>query len=296
MKPQVAIILGPTASGKTDLSVQIAKHLNTEILSFDSRQFYKEMNIGTAVPSKEELSQVKHHFIQHLSIHDTYNAGKYAEEAEDKLKDVLDRKGTAVMVGGSGLYLEALLFGFDPLPTDENLRNELNQIYEAEGLQVLQELLTKLDPEALESIDHQNPIRVTRAIEIIQLTGKPLNEAQSGRRKEKELFFTPRIFSPVWNRVQLYKRINKRVDLMLENGLEEEVRGLYSNKNLRSLQTVGYTELFDYFDDKISREEAIRLIKRNTRRYAKRQLTWLRKVDDVTYLEQNFFDDFLKKW
>lgn len=291
------IVLGPTASGKTSLAIEIAKYLNTEVVSFDSRQFFKEMSIGTAVPSKAELSEVKHHFIHHKSIHDDYNAGMFAKEAEDGVNEILETNDTVVMVGGSGLYIDAYLYGIDSPPSDSAVRNQLAATLKEEGLEVLVQELKALDPEAYSSIDKQNPVRVQRALEIIKTTGAPLSRSKKEHKKLRDdLPFQPLIISPKWEREQLYTRINKRVDLMIEEGLEDEARLLSEYRLLKNLQTVGYREFFDFFDNRISKEEAIRLIKRNTRRYAKRQLTWLRNKEEIIELKQPFFEHFKKYW
>lgn len=286
--------MGPTASGKTGLAIQIAKHFHTEIISFDSRQFYKEMSIGTAVPSSEELKEVKHHFIQHLSLDTDYNAGQFAKDAERKLKHLFESHDYVVLVGGSGLYIDALLYGFDSPEVDEKIRQQIQRKLESQGLEHLQHELFEKDPETHQKIDLNNPVRVTRALEIIYITGEKLPATHARQRKKRDLFFEPFLVAPQWERSDLYDRINKRVDHMLESGLEEEAKKLHPKKHLKNLQTVGYQEFFEFFDGKIDREEAIRLIKRNTRRYAKRQLTWLRKEQDLNFLSPPFFQSFLK--
>ena len=286
MKKHLIVITGATASGKTSLAIQLANHFQTEILSADSRQFFKEMNIGTAKPTLEELKQAKHHFIDTLSIHDEYNVGEYERDAGVLLKELFQKHDTVIMAGGSGLYIKAVCEGLDHFPkVDDKFRTELRQLVEEKGIEVLQEELKELDPVYYNEVDLQNPQRVIRALEICRGTGKAYSSFRTSTDAERP-FKTTKI-AIKWEREQLYDRINRRVDLMLEAGLEQEAKSLFPFKHLNSLQTVGYKEWFDYFDNKTDREEAIRLIKRNTRRYAKRQMTWLRRESDIHYFEAN---------
>ena len=276
------IITGPTAIGKTGLAVFIAKFLKTEIISFDSRQFYKEMKIGTAVPTDEERAQVPHHFIQNLSIHQDYTVGDFEKDALQKLEELFQKHDTVVMVGGSGMFEKAVTEGLDEFPEiDKSIREELNQEFENQGIEPLQNELQQVDPEYFEQVDINNPVRIIRALEIYRGTGKPFS---SFRKKQT----APRNFNLIkigleLPREEIYERINRRVDLMMEEGLLEEVQSLYEFKHLNSLQTVGYKELFDYLDGKTELDFAVDEIKKNTRRYAKRQLTWYRKDENIKW-------------
>lgn len=276
------IITGPTAIGKTGLAVFIAKELNTEIISFDSRQFYKEMKIGTAVPTEEELAEVPHHFIQNLSIHDEYSVGDFEKDALEKIEELFQKYDSVVMVGGSGLYEKAVTEGLDVFPeVDASVREELIKDLNEFGISNLQEELKISDPEYYEKVDLNNHQRIIRALEICRGTGQTFT---SFRKNNLE----PRNFNVIkigleLPRQEIYDRINQRVDLMMDSGLLDEVKSLYKFKNLNSLQTVGYRELFDYLDGKISLNFAVEEIKKNTRRYAKRQLTWYRKDEKVKW-------------
>jgi tRNA dimethylallyltransferase len=276
-------VVGPTAIGKTALGIQLAKHFDTEIISADSRQFFKEMEIGTAVPSTQELNEVPHHFIQHKSIFEPYSVGDFEKEAILLLNDLYQKKDVAVMVGGSGLYVDAVISGLDEFPeVDPHIRETLNQELETNGLELLQKELKQLDPEYYKTVDLENPHRLIRALEVCRATDKPyssfLNQ-QKPERPFKSLYIG--IDAP---REVVYDRINTRVDFMMEAGLFEEAKKLYSHKKLNALQTVGYKELFEYIDGKCSLEFAISEIKKNTRRFAKRQLTWLRKNESILWV------------
>ena len=284
MKNYLITIIGPTAIGKTALSIKIAKHFNTEIISSDSRQFFKEMYIGTAVPSDLELSEVKHHFIQNISIHTEYNVGQFERDSMELLQELFKKHQIVVMVGGSGLYVDAVLKGLDNFPDvnpeiRENLKKELGLF----GISHLQDQLKKLDPVTYEKIDLENHQRVIRALEICIGTGKPyasfLTEATAKRN------FTPIKIGLTADRQIIYDRINQRVDIMMEEGLLEEVKELVTYKKLNALQTVGYKELFLYLNNEIPIETAIEEIKKNTRRFAKRQLTWYRKDDEIKWFD-----------
>jgi len=275
MKALVLAILGPTASGKTALAVQLAQALKAEVISADSRQFYQEMRIGTARPSISELAGVPHHFLGSHSIHAPLSAGAYEREALPLLENLLQRHVIPIVSGGSGLFVKALLEGLDDLPSDPSLRQLLQQRLDEEGLAVLQQILRKADPLYYASADVQNPVRVLRALELIQITGQTIDSLHGTSLKVRDFdVFKVAIAMP---RALLYQRINLRVDQMMERGLLDEVQQLMPYRHLQALQTVGYTELFDHLDGKHSLQEAVHLIKRNTRRYAKRQLTWLRK-------------------
>ncbi|MFT5166978.1 MAG: tRNA dimethylallyltransferase [Saprospiraceae bacterium] len=272
----LVVIGGPTASGKTGVAIKIAQHFRTEILSADSRQFYREMSIGTAKPTAKELATVKHHFIACTSIHENLTVGEFERQALALLDQLFQDRDIVVLTGGSGLYIRALCEGLDQFPeVPAEVRIDLIDRFEKEGIEFLQKELAERDPAYYKIVDIHNPQRLIRALEVCIASGVPY----SNFRKETHAI---RPFKTIniqleWERATLYDRINQRVELMLKNGLIEEARSLYSLQQLNALQTVGYQELFDYFDNKISLEEATELIKRNTRRYAKRQLTWMRK-------------------
>lgn len=270
------IVGGPTASGKTNVAAALARHFGTEVISADSRQFYRAMRIGTARPLPGELLGVPHHFLGHLALEETWSAGTFARAAEPVLQDLLQRHGTAVMVGGSGLYLDAVRFGLDALPpADEALRARLQQRLCAEGLPALTDDLRRLDPATWERIDRHNPHRVVRALEVCLVTGRPYSAQRSGQTLRTDL----RIVHIALDlpREELYQRIDARVDRMVADGLVEEARSLLPYRHLNALQTVGYRELFAHFDGAMALERAIDLVKQHTRNYAKRQLTWLRR-------------------
>jgi tRNA dimethylallyltransferase len=281
-KKQLIVIAGPTASGKTLLAIEVAKSLKTEIVSFDSRQFYKEISIGTAKPSPEELNEIPHHFIGHISIEQEYNAGEFEEDAIKKLDELFLKYDQVVLTGGSGMYLDAVLYGFDILPKiDTAIREKLEKLYEEEGLENLRIMLRKLDPEHYNNVDLHNPHRIIRALEVSIATGIPYSSQRKGTKKERN--FTPILFGIDVEREELYQRINDRVLQMMKNGLVDEVRSVEHLQHLNSLQTVGYKELFDHFKGKTDLATAIGLIQQNTRRYAKRQMTWFRKYEEMKW-------------
>lgn len=289
-KPLLVSVIGPTAIGKTSMAIAIAKGLNTEIISADSRQFYKEMNIGTAVPSKEELNEIKHHFIQNKSIFNEYNVGDFEKEAIEFLNKKFFSNNSEktfscfVMVGGSGLYVDAVLKGLDYFPEiNPQIRRDLNSKFKEKGIEYLQNQLKKVDPEYYKQVDIQNPHRLIRALEIYVGSGKPYSSFLNQESKKRN--FKNVIIGLAANREIIYERINRRVDIMIKSGLIEEAKSLFPHKDKNALQTVGYRELFDYFDGKISKEKAIEEIKKNTRRFAKRQLTWYRKNPDVHWFD-----------
>ena len=280
---KLIIVQGPTASGKTALSIALAKHFNTEIISGDSRQFYQEMIIGTARPSIEELSMVKHHFISSHSIHNEFNTADFSREARVLCEKLFESKDQVILVGGSGMYLDALTFGLDEIAADKRIRKSLTQIFEHEGLAVLVDDLREKDPEYCLSADLKNPVRVIRALEVIRMTNQPYSSLRKGFKND--LPYDIVRFSIAWKREDLYDRINLRVDEMLTNGLVDEVNGLQQFKSLSPLKTLGYSEIFEVFDNKCSLETAIENIKQHTRNYAKRQMTWLRRYSSVHYLD-----------
>ncbi|OGS74064.1 MAG: tRNA (adenosine(37)-N6)-dimethylallyltransferase MiaA [Flavobacteria bacterium RIFCSPLOWO2_12_FULL_35_11] len=284
MNNYLITVIGATAIGKTALSITLAQHFNTEIISCDSRQFYKEMNIGTAVPSAEELEGAPHHFIQSISIFDHYSVGQFEKDALKKLDELFLKNNIVIMVGGSGLYTNAVLEGFDDFPNiDPEIRQKLNKQIENGELEILQNQLKNLDPESYQTIEIENPHRLIRALEICLGTGKPYS---SFKNKDK----TKRNFIPIKigltaDREVMYDRINQRVAMMLQEGLLDEAKKLYPHKELNALQTVGYRELFDYFDGKCTLEFAVEEIKKNTRRFAKRQVTWNKKDESIQWFD-----------
>lgn len=284
-------IVGPTAIGKTALSIQLANHFNTEIISADSRQFFKEMSIGTAAPSPEELAAAKHHFIHHKSIHDNYNVGTFEKDALQLLDELFKKKDIVVMVGGSGLYVDAVTKGLDDFPeVDASIREQLNEQLASEGLESLQNKLKSLDIQSYNRIAIDNPHRVVRALEICIGTGQPYSSFLN-----KDKFKRPFNIISIGltsERAIIYDRINKRVDQMIDYGLIEEVKSLQRFQHLNALNTVGYSELFKYLNGEWTLEFAISEIKKNSRRFAKRQLTWFKKDTNITWFE---FSDTLEQ-
>lgn len=282
MGKTLIVIAGATGSGKTDLSIAIAQHYAAPIISTDSRQFYRGIPIGTAQPDKEQLKAVEHHFIASHDLKQDFNSGAYEQEALARLEQLFQKHDYVVAVGGSGLYIKALCEGMDSLPeADMALREELQQQLKSEGVDAMAERLRELDPAYYEVVDRKNPARVVRALEVCLQTGKPYSSLRTGERRERP-FNIVKIATDM-DRAVLYERIDRRVDIMIEQGLEQEARAVYHLRELNSLQTVGYREMFDYFDGTISLEEAIELIKRNSRRYAKRQMTWLRRDEEFAW-------------
>jgi len=271
------VVCGPTAIGKTSLSIELAKHYSAEIISADSRQFYREMNIGTAKPTAQELAEVPHHFINNISIHTkNYSAGKYEQEVIEFLDEYFKTKDIAVLVGGSGLFINAVCSGFDTFETtDFKLQLTARNFLNGKDLAWLQKELERTDPEYYAEVDKKNPVRLIRALEVIFTTGKKYSEQRIGKKAERN--FTSIKIGLNTEREKLYARINQRVDEMMKAGLLEEAKDLYTFKKLHTLNTVGYQELFDYIEDTLTLEQAVELIKQNTRNYAKRQLTWFKK-------------------
>lgn len=285
MKPKKLItVIGPTAIGKTALSVELAKIFNTEILSCDSRQFYREMCIGTAVPSAEELLAAKHHFIQNRSIHDDYSVGAFENDALNLLDELFKKHSVMIMVGGSGLYIDAVIKGLDEFPkVDPAIRKDLKIALDSDGIVSLQERLSKMDPVSFKKIDIDNQQRLIRALEICIGSGMPYSH-YLGLQKTERNFDVIKIGLSA-DREVIYNRINQRVDLMMQQGLLKEATGLHEYKNLNALQTVGYRELFAYLDAELNLEEAVSEIKKNTRRFAKRQGTWFRRDPDIKWFD-----------
>ena len=298
MQKHLLVILGPTASGKTKLAIDLATEYNTEILSADSRQFFKETTIGTAKPSPLQLGSTRHHFINCLSIHDAYNVGDYELDAIKTLDSIFTKKNIAILSGGSGLYSNAVCNGFDDIPSgDKNIRQALIQQYKQEGIISLQETLKKLDFNHYEKMDKSNPHRLIRAIEVCLITGKPFSTIRqmdtNTERINKRPFSITKIGLNL-PREELYHRINIRVDKMMEDGLLEEVRKLLPFKNLNALNTVGYKEIFAHLEGECTLVEAIEKIKQNTRNFAKRQLTWWRKDKDITWFDPSDKESILQ--
>lgn len=273
---KVLVIYGPTAVGKTSLAIQLALQHKTEIISADSRQFFKEMKIGTAVPEQEELDAANHHFIQHKSIHNNYNVGLFEKEAISKIEQLFKYHNTLIIVGGSGFYIDAVCKGLDTFPEiDETLRIELRQKFEHYGLQWLQDEVKKIDPIFYSSSDVNNHQRLLRCLEVCKQSGQIFSSFKNKQKKIRS--FEVEYISIKMDREKLYQRINDRVDIMMEKGLLQEVESLMKFQDLNALKTVGYSELFQYLKNEISIERAIELIKQNSRRYAKRQMTWLKR-------------------
>lgn len=291
--PKTLIVLtGPTGIGKTPVGIRIAQHFHTEIVSSDSRQLYKELQIGTAVPEKHELEAVKHHFIRSHSITESYNASRYETEALELLEKLFEKHDVLLLVGGSMLYIDAVCKGIDIMPdVDPEIRNVLKSRLENEGLGALRRQLKTLDPDYYSTVDLKNPNRIVHAIEICLMTGKPYSSFRTNPRKKRP--FSIIKIGLNTDRLVLHDRINKRVDMMVKAGLEEEARSVYPQKHLNALNTVGYREWFAHFDGEITREKAIELIKRNSRRYARKQLTWFRRDPDVTWFEPAHADEII---
>lgn len=277
-------IVGPTAIGKTAMAIQLAQYYNCEIISADSRQFFKEMAIGTAVPSTEELNAAPHHFIQNISIFDDYTVGDFERDAMAKLNKLFTMNDYVVMVGGSGLYIDAVLKGFDDFPDiDPQVREEIKARYEIEGIEYLQTELQQLDPVHYEKVAKENPQRMMRALEVCIGSGRPYSSFLNIKKNSRP--FIPIIIGLEAERQLMYDRINQRVDIMVKQGLLEEAKALYPNKALNALQTVGYRELFTYFDGEWTLDFAIEEMKKNTRRFAKRQMTWFRRTEGTKWFD-----------
>ncbi len=291
---RLIVISGATAIGKTALSIQLAQHFNSEIISADSRQFYKELKIGATPPSQEELIKVKHHFIQHLSVKDDYNVGLFEKDAIALLHNLFKKTDILIMVGGSGLYMDAVCNGLDTFPeVDEKIKKELIAEYENKGITFLQDELKKTDSDYFDIVDIYNPQRLIRALTVIRESRKPFSSFRNKTFAERD--FKISHFSLEMEREKLYERINRRVDMMMEEGLLKEVENLIPYKNKNALQTVGYKELFSYFDGEISLDEAINKIKQNTRRFAKRQISWFKREENIQHIScENAFQKIIK--
>ena len=286
------VILGPTASGKTDLAIKAAKWLDTEIISADSRQFYRELNIGTAKPTPDQIASVKHHLIGQISIHDRYNISDFENDVLSLLEELFQKHDVVVMCGGSGLYIDAVCNGIDDQPEhDPAIRQQLDQEYRTFGIVYLQNELHRLDPDYYKQVDISNPHRLMRALEVCYMTGKPYSSFRTGLKKSRPFKIVK--FGIDVPREELIKRINARTDSMISAGLIEEARENLANRHLNSLNTVGYKEIFDFLDGKCTLEEAVEKIKVNTRRYAKRQMTWFRKDGEIKWIKAELFTDMI---
>jgi tRNA dimethylallyltransferase len=277
------VIAGPTASGKTAAAIKVAKALNTVIINADSRQFYKEMSIGTAAPTPKELQEVKHYFVHHISILDDYDVAQYEQDVIKLLKKLFQDHDHVILTGGSGLFIDAVCKGIDAMPDiEESTRNKVEQLYKDGGISAMQEEVKRLDPDYWAIVDQKNPRRLQRALEVCYQTGKTFTSFRTNTGVKREFNIVK--YALFWEKQELYNRINKRVEIMLSQGLVDEARRLYPYRRRNALNTVGYKELFDYFDGKCSLEEAVEQIKLNTRHYAKRQMTWLRKDQDYQWV------------
>jgi tRNA dimethylallyltransferase len=293
MNKTLIIIAGPTAIGKTTLAIRLAEHFHTEIISADSRQFYREMNIGTAKPSDEELNTVKHHLINSHSVLDQFNAGDFEKESIEIINKLFLDHNQVIMAGGSGLFINAVINGFDQLPIASlEIRDKLNKLFTENGIEFLQERLKKIDPFYYEEVDIFNPQRIIRALEVFESTGKTFSSLRTNLKRQRP--FNIILIGLNTDRKNLYERINSRVDQMVDGGLIQEVTNLKSYRHLNPLNTVGYSEILDFLDGKITKEEAIEKIKQNTRRFAKRQITWFKKSEDIKWFEPDEFKQIIQ--
>ena len=283
------VIAGPTASGKTAFAIKVAKTLDTVILSADSRQFYKEMSIGTAAPTEEELNQVKHYFVHHISVEDKYDVADYEHDVIQLLNELFKTHDAVIMTGGSGLFIDAVCNGIDAMPdVQPEIRGKVEKLYQDKGLHGMQEALQRLDPDYYAIVDQQNPRRLQRALEVCYQTGMPFSSFRSGNTAQRD--FDIKKYALLWDRQQLIERIDRRVDMMVEQGLLDEAKALYPKRDLNALNTVGYKELFAYFDGSSTFKEAVEQIKIHTRQYAKRQMTWLRKDNSYQWITTEEID------
>jgi tRNA dimethylallyltransferase len=282
----VIIVAGPTGAGKTAVAIELAQHFKTEIISADSRQCYMELNIGVARPSAEELNTVSHHFIASHSIHQKVDAAVFEQYALQKIKMLFEKYDTVIMAGGTGLYIKVFCEGMDEIPeVKEDVRNKIIQQYEANGREWLQKELEQKDPEFYKVGEMQNPQRMMRALEVIESTGHSILYFRKGKKETRDFNIIKTALE--LPKEELHRNINTRTDKMIEAGLVEEVKNLLPYKNLNALQTVGYSEIFDYLDHKITLEKAIEQIKTNTRQYAKRQMTWFKKDKEINWIERS---------
>ncbi len=292
MKKLLVFVVGPTAIGKTSTAIDLAIYFNTDIVSCDSRQFFKEMNIGTAKPSPNEIKKIKHHLVGNISVNQNYNISEFINDADSILKSILDKKNIAILVGGSGLYIESLIFGIDEIPkVSTDLRNRLNNDLKNNGIKFMQDWLKKIDPEIFNKIDKKNPRRVIRALEICFTSKKKYSQIINKTKKTPKYDFL--CIGLDCNRKELYEVINKRVDDMVANGLVGEVKSLYKFRGSNALNTIGYKEIFEYLQGKDSLENCIEKIKVNSRRYAKRQLTWFRSKNYVKWFKKPKLEEII---
>ena len=292
MQKYLIVLTGPTGIGKSGIGVKLAQHFGTEIVSSDSRQIYKELSIGTAVPGADELAAAKHHFIQTHSVIENYNASRYENDALNIINSLFEKHNLVLLVGGSMLYIDAVCNGIDMMPdADPEIRKSLKNKLKTEGLESLRFQLKKLDPDYYDSVDLKNPNRIIHALEISIMTGKPYSSFRSNPKKTRP--FSIIKIGLNCEREKLHHKINTRVDKMIEAGLEEEARKFHHLKHLNALNTVGYRELFSFFDGETTRETAIELIKRNSRRYARKQLTWFRNDNEMNWFEPEQIDDII---
>lgn len=289
MNNTLIVLLGPTGIGKTEVSIDIARHFGCEIISADSRQFFSEMKIGTAVPTEEQLREIKHHFIRFISVKEFYSSSLFERDVLKLLPELFQKNNMVLMTGGSGMYLDAVCSGIDDIPDpDQVVRDKYNQLYQREGIVGLRLALKILDPEHYENVDLRNPKRIIRALEVCESTGRPYSSFLTKQKRQRDFkILKIGLDRP---REELNERINLRVEKMVSEGLEEEARDLFSLKNMNALNTVGYREFFDFFEGMITREKAIDLIKRNSRRYAKRQITWWARDKEITWFSPDNID------
>jgi tRNA dimethylallyltransferase len=292
MNNVLIVLLGPTGIGKTDVSIEIASHFNAEIISADSRQFYLEMKIGTAVPSESQLERIKHHFIRFISVKDYYSASLFERDVTGLLRSVFAKNNIAIMTGGSGMYIDAVCSGIDDIPDiDPEIREKYNEKFRKEGTESLRTALKVLDPEYYSKVDLRNYKRIIRALEICETTGRPYSSYLTRKKTERDFDIVK--IGLERERNELYDKINNRVDDMISQGLEEEARQLLVFRSLNALNCVGYREFFQYFDGKISRGKAIELIKRNSRRYSKRQMTWWARDKEIRWFRPEAVKDMI---
>lgn len=292
-KKYLVCVVGPTAVGKTKLAVDLAKHFSTDVISADSRQIYKELAIGTAKPTIEEMEGVKHHFIDSHNLTDEFSAGVFEREGNALLDTLFAQKEVVVLCGGTGLYVQALLYGMDDVPkVEEVYRTQLTAELEEKGIAILQEELLQVDADTYHAMDINNPQRVIRALEVYRATGIPISKYRIGAKKARS--YQPIIIGLERDREELYNRIDQRMDIMLEQGLEKEAALYYSQRELNALQTVGYREIYDHMDGQYDREEMIRLLKRNSRHYAKRQMTWFTKMEGIHWFHPNRWNEIIE--
>ncbi len=290
---RAVFIVGPTGVGKTDLAIQVAESLRTEIISADSRQVYKELSIGTAVPGEKQLKRVKHHLVRHRPVREYYNASMYEEEALETMRSLFGKYPEVVIAGGSGLYIQAICEGIDDIPAvDPEIRESLIERMDREGIESLRFELKKLDPGTYRNIDLKNPKRILKALEVSLSTGRPYSSYLTRKKKERDFLILK--IGLNMERELLYERINQRVDAMMEKGLLDEVRNCLQYRHLNALNTVGYKELFEHLDGRLSEQEAVQLIKRNSRGYARRQLTWFNRDPDITWFRPDQTDEIIK--